>query len=181
MKKITALLAGALLMMATSALAVPYTWTDSVSFNTPKYVGWWQSASYTHDLTDTIPVAFTPGQDFITDYSLTVTLHDDGGRNDSGEIAFISQPGLLGDGLYDFSYTNATFGWSLAGLIALNSHGTLDVTVQSLYGDFYLDYSVLTAHGNDTTPVPEPATMMLLGLGMLGMAVYGKRRMNKNA
>jgi len=29
--------------------------------------------------------------------------------------------------------------------------------------------------------VPEPGTMMLLGLGMLGMAVYGKRRMNKEA
>lgn len=28
-------------------------------------------------------------------------------------------------------------------------------------------------------PVPEPGTMMLLGIGMLGMAVYGKRRMNK--
>jgi hypothetical protein len=30
-------------------------------------------------------------------------------------------------------------------------------------------------------PVPEPGTMMLVGFGMLGMAVYGKRRMNKQA
>ncbi len=28
-------------------------------------------------------------------------------------------------------------------------------------------------------PVPEPGTMMLLGFGMAGLAIYGKRRMNK--
>ena len=33
----------------------------------------------------------------------------------------------------------------------------------------------------NSAPVPEPGTMMLLGLGMLGLAVYGKRRMNKEA
>ena len=30
-------------------------------------------------------------------------------------------------------------------------------------------------------PVPEPSTIILLGTGMLFMAVYGKRRMNKEA
>jgi len=30
-----------------------------------------------------------------------------------------------------------------------------------------------------TTSVPEPGTLMLLGAGLLGFAVYGKRRMNK--
>lgn len=35
------------------------------------------------------------------------------------------------------------------------------------------------AEGSNT-PVPEPGTMMLLGVGMLGLAVFGKRRMNKN-
>lgn len=33
----------------------------------------------------------------------------------------------------------------------------------------------------NANPVPEPSTMMLLGLGMLGLAVYGKCRMNKDA
>jgi hypothetical protein len=37
------------------------------------------------------------------------------------------------------------------------------------------------AIGNTTAPVPEPGTMMLLGIGMLGLAIYGKRRMNKEA
>lgn len=30
-------------------------------------------------------------------------------------------------------------------------------------------------------PVLEPGTMMLLSVGMLGLAVYGKRKMNKEA
>ena len=30
-------------------------------------------------------------------------------------------------------------------------------------------------------PAPEPGTMMLLGVGMLGLAIYSKRRMNNKA
>lgn len=33
----------------------------------------------------------------------------------------------------------------------------------------------------DMSAVPEPGTMMLLGMGMFGLAIYGKRRMNKEA
>jgi len=36
-------------------------------------------------------------------------------------------------------------------------------------------------HDNPPPAVPEPGTLMLLGMGMLGLAVYGKRRMNKEA
>lgn len=40
-------------------------------------------------------------------------------------------------------------------------------------------YTILVT--GDVAPVPEPGTLMLLGMGMLGLAVYGKRRMNKEA
>ncbi len=36
------------------------------------------------------------------------------------------------------------------------------------------------AVGN-VAPVPEPGTVLLLGLGLFGLAIYGKRRMNREA
>jgi hypothetical protein len=42
-------------------------------------------------------------------------------------------------------------------------------------------YEEWAVHSATPPPVPEPGTMMLLGIGMLGLAVFGKRRMNKEA
>lgn len=67
-----------------------------------------------------------------------------------------------------------------------------DVTVAgftSVHFDAY-DHTVLTkgkykfviapfSHDAEATPVPEPGTMMLLGVGLLSLAIYSRRRLSK--
>lgn len=64
----------------------------------------------------------------------------------------------------------------MTSLADLNADGLPGVTVSSLDNedDFYLASSVLNAtlagNGSDNGEVPEPATVALLGLGLLGVA-----------
>jgi len=57
------------------------------------------------------------------------------------------------------------------------------LAIDLLNSDFIVGYSPDCANDVilEKVPVPEPGTMVLFGIGMLGMAIFGKRRMNKNS
>jgi len=62
-----------------------------------------------------------------------------------------------------------------------NATYDIDLSVYSLNSDLLADSHIQVVVGDGAAPVPEPGTMMLLGIGMAGLAIFGKRRMNKEA
>lgn len=131
------------------------------------FVDWFDSHTYSHDVNDD---GFVLGS--ATGGTLSVTLSDDGGFFDSSEIAvFIVEA-------FDFDTGGLTFGSAfigdleLAALGALNVDGLLDITIQSVWGDFYVGNSTLTVY----TSIPEPGTLALLGLGLAGLGFARRRR-----
>jgi hypothetical protein len=161
---------------AAHAAYIPATWNDSHPTGNGIYIGSGQSYTYTHDLNDN---GFRPLTDVISGFNLSIRLADDS-RSwlDGPELAFVDLPGLTGDAfVYDFGASGAQYGgWSILGLLQLNTLGTLTVTISSVFGDFNLVSSNLTAHGLQSTSVPEPGALGLLGIGLVGVALSARRR-----
>lgn len=167
----------AFVFLSSPAMAEPLTWTDIFDPN-DVLIKWWGSYSYVHNLTDNNP-QFEPGVDLITGYTLTLSLYDDKSGWDewiAPEVVYVNLPGLMSDGIYNFSTTSNDYSWSFAGIFSLNSSGTYNVTITSLLGDFYFASSELNASGfNNTAPVPEPASMLLFGTGLIVFGFAGKK------
>lgn len=186
MKKIKMILCVLTFILCASGLAsaFPTTWTDSHDWEPDIYVGPRRAFFYTYDITDGdngFESYLMGGNDRIYSYSLILGLYDDtDDTKREREIAFIDQPGLLGDGVYKFNYLDNEFGWSALGIIKLRTTGKLSVVVKSVTGDFYVDYGRLIVSGDDGTqenaPVPEPATMILLGTGLIGLTGASRKK-----
>ena len=159
----------------------------------PNYVG--SSFSYTHDIND--EVNFAAG-DLVTEANLELDFVNMEGvtglEGDSyGSTYFFGWHYYDSREYVQYTYDSGISSWveidtdndiqtALLTIDWLNSDGLLDVTINlwntAGTADIGLDHSKLYGTA-ETAPVPEPATILLMGIGLLGMVGIGRKRFNK--
>ena len=181
---LTAILFG-FLIGPTLANAATFTIVDEIQFEGDEgyvqgFLGFGPNARLTYwhpQDTSSFPDPNFPLEGLV-DATLTLTTVDDGDRR--REFAFVFTNGewwnadpvsIGGSELFDVDIAQIE-----------ENGGALEVTVVAFLGDFYVTSSVLElvyddGQGpNSAVPTPEPGTLMLMGSGLLGVAVALRRK-----
>jgi hypothetical protein len=182
------ILIGFLCFLAAPSYAVYYTdttWTDwYFPEDVPLYMEQGDTEFYTHDLGD---AGFNPYRDTVDSYYLKIFVTDDylnfdrdwwqdSVRDNEEEYLSIKTSIFYPEGTYEVDLLPIEVDDNFLGLLSLNFLENLAVTLKVKEGDLYFWSSELVAEGRH---VPEPATMLLLGCSLLGLAGIGRKKFFK--
>jgi len=171
--------------MTGSASAISYSYSDTYSANSTYMAGHLgysndDTIGWTFDITDD---GFNPDTQDITSASVLLNFTDDSSSRllDRQEFATLD----LGTNSFRWEVDTGDVSFTIRSLMTLSDDGTVDATLTATKGDFYFNSATLNAEGTEpgsgSAPVPEPSTTILMGLGLLGLMGYGRKKLIKKS
>jgi len=104
--------------------------------------------------------------------NVSFTFDNAGGPNGSFYNAYDSASNLLQTGVLDTSDYQSSFG-----LVTLSSSNVSEIVLDNNSGGYSSwEFSIGALNFSEAAPVPEPATMLLFGTGIAGLAAVGRRK-----